>query len=261
LKFPYLEVINYLSNGYESKYHGLQTTLTQRAWRGFSFVAGYSWAHTIDQASFNRGQNPQNSYDPAGEYGSSDNDIRHRFTFSMTYYIPGRDGFGQMLKGWQLTSIVTLQTRLPWNVVDGYQSGNDVSGSGEFSDRWNFFGNPQDFQPSPTGIPFFLTGTPTVPNDPAYAINNPACTAHASTDVLQYAGCYQDGNPVMTPPEFGFFGTMRRNIFRGPGYHNWDFSVTKMWTFHERFSVQLLGEFFNILNHPNSPTRMAWADS
>jgi len=139
-------------------------------------------------------------------------------------------------------------------VVDGYQSGNDVSGSGEFSDRWNFFGNPQDFQPSPTGIPFFLTGTPTVPNDPAYAINNPACTAHASTDVLQYACCYQDGNPVMTPPEFGFFGTMRRNIFRGPGYHNWDFSVTKMWTFQERFSVQLLGEFFNILNHPNFTT-------
>ncbi|HZT00609.1 MAG TPA: hypothetical protein VFA40_27750 [Terriglobales bacterium] len=40
MKFPYLEVINYLSNGYESKYHGLQTTLTQRAWGGFSFVAG-----------------------------------------------------------------------------------------------------------------------------------------------------------------------------------------------------------------------------
>jgi outer membrane receptor protein involved in Fe transport len=251
VKFPYLEVINYLSNGYESKYHGLQTTLTQRAWRGFSFVAGYTWAHALDQASFNRGQNPQNSFDPAGEYGSSDNDIRHRFTFSMTYDIPGRDGYGQMLKGWQLTSIVTLQTGLPWNVVDGYQSGNDVSGSGEFSDRWNFFGNPKDFKPSPTGIPFFLNGTPSVPDDPTYAINNPACTAHASTDVLEYAGCYQDGNSVMTPPEFGFFGTMRRNIFRGPGYHNWDFSVTKMWTFHERFSVQLRGEFFNILNHPN----------
>ena len=34
-------------------------------------------------------------------------------------------------------------------------------------------------------------------------------------------------------------------------YYNWDFSVTKIWTFHERFSVQLRGEFFNILNHPN----------
>jgi outer membrane receptor protein involved in Fe transport len=252
VKFPYLEVINYLGNGYESKYHGLQTTLTQRAWRGFSFVAGYTWSHALDQASFNRGQNPQNSFDPAGEYGSSDNDIRHRLTFSMTYDIPGRDGFGQMLKGWQLTSIVTLQSGLPWNVVDGYQSGNDVSKSGEYSDRWNFFGNPMDFKPSPTGIPYFLTGAPGPGDDPTkFAINNAACTAHASTDVLQYAGCYQDGNSVMTPPEFGFFGTMRRNIFRGPGYHNWDFSITKAWTFHERFSVQLRGEFFNILNHPN----------
>ena len=55
----------------------------------------------------------------------------------------------------------------------------------------------------------------------------------------------------MTPPSAGTFGTMKRNIFRGPGYHNWDFSVTKVWNFHERVSVQLRGEFFNILNHPN----------
>ena len=34
--FPYLAVVNYLTNGYESKYDGLQTTLTQRAWRGSS---------------------------------------------------------------------------------------------------------------------------------------------------------------------------------------------------------------------------------
>ena len=24
-----------------------------------------------------------------------------------------------------------------------------------------------------------------------------------------------------------------------------------MWTFHERFGLQLRGEFFNVLNHPN----------
>ena len=82
--FPYLAVVNYLTNGYESKYDGLQTTLTQRAWRGVSFVAGYTWSHALDQASFNRGQNPQDSTNPAAEYGSGDNDIRHRFTFSMT---------------------------------------------------------------------------------------------------------------------------------------------------------------------------------
>jgi hypothetical protein len=249
--FPYLGVINFLSNGYESKYHGLQATLTQRAWKGVSFVAGYTWAHALDQASFNRAQQPQDSTNPAAEYASSDTDIRHRFTFSMTYDIPGRDGFAQLFKGWQVTSIVTLQTGLPWSVVDGFANGNDVSGTGEFSDRWNFFGNPSDFKPTPSGIPFFFTGTPGVNDDPTkFAINNAACLAHASVGALQSYGCYQDGRSVMTPPDFGTFGTMGRNLFRGPGYRNWDFSITKNWTLHERLSVQLRGEFFNILNHP-----------
>ena len=78
--FPYLEFINFLSNGYESKYHGLQATLTQRVRKGLSYVAGYTWSHALDQASFNRALQPQDSTNPAAEYASSDNDIRHRFT-------------------------------------------------------------------------------------------------------------------------------------------------------------------------------------
>ncbi len=44
---------------------------------------------------------------------------------------------------------------------------------------------------------------------------------------------------------------MGRNIFRGPSFSNWDFSVSKVWKFHERLKLQLRGEFFNILNHAN----------
>jgi hypothetical protein len=51
------------------------------------------------------------------------------------------------------------------------------------------------------------------------------------------------GNAVMTPPAFGTFGTMGRNLFRGPGYRNWDFSLVKNWTLRERFLIQLRGEF------------------
>ena len=39
--------------------------------------------------------------------------------------------------------------------------------------------------------------------------------------------------------------------FPGPGNANLDFSVAKRWQFSERVSLQLRGEFFNILNHPN----------
>jgi hypothetical protein len=47
------------------------------------------------------------------------------------------------------------------------------------------------------------------------------------------------------------FATAGRNIFRGPHYRNWDFSVVKTFRFGERISAQLRGEFFNVLNHTN----------
>jgi len=146
---------------------------------------------------------------------------------------------------------------LPWGVIDGFSNGNDVSLTGEFSDRWDFFGSPSAFSPSPDGpIPYFLSGTPDPsdplgPTDPAFAINNASCTAHASLAALQDFGCYVKGKGILTPPDPGTFGTMGRNIFRGPAYRNWDFSLVKTWTVRERLGVQLRAEFFNILNHPN----------
>jgi len=53
------------------------------------------------------------------------------------------------------------------------------------------------------------------------------------------------------PPNSGQFGTMGRNLFRGPGYRNWDFSIIKTWNIREGLAFQLRGEFFNVLNHPN----------
>jgi hypothetical protein len=266
-RFPYLGVINYLSNGYESKYNGLQATLTQRAWRGITFVAGYTWAHALDQASLNRAQQPQDSTHPGAEYASSDLDIRHRLTLSMTCDIPGRDGFAQMMKGWQINSIVTLQTGLPWSVVDGFSNGNDASGTAEFSDRWNFYGNPSDFKPAPSGIPYFAgSGDPTNPtsnsscNGQALALDGGVSGGSATTSLSKF-GCYADRSSFMIPPPIGTFGTMGRILFRGPGYRNWDFSITKNWTMHERLSVQLRGEFSTFSTIPLSPTRTVSADS
>jgi hypothetical protein len=256
-QFPFLSNINWLSNGYQSKYHGLQASFTQRVTRGLSFIAGYTYSHTLDQASLNRAAQPQNSLNPSAEYGNSDLDIRHRFTFSFTYELPSIKWWGQMLEGWQLNSIIVLQGGLPWGVIDGYANGNDVSLTGEYSDRWNYFGSPSAFNPSPGGpIPYFLSGKPDAtdplgPTDPAFAINNAACTAHASLTALQDFGCYVKGNGILTPPDPGTFGTMGRNIFRGPAYRNWDFSLVKTWTAREKLGVQLRAEFFNILNHPN----------
>jgi hypothetical protein len=264
-QFPYLSFINYLSNGYESKYHGLQLTFNQRLTHGLSFIAGYTWAHAIDQASLNRAIQPQNSLNPRAEWASSDIDIRQRFTLALTYAVPGIKSWGQMLEGWQLNSILTLQTGLPWGPIDGFYStgGSDISKTAEFADRWNFTGKPSDFRYSTSGgLPYIspssftvdLNGdvTGVVSGAPAGAATCfAAAGSQAAANSLASLGCYAVRNSVLTPPAAGTFGTMGRNLFRGPGYRNWDLSVVKIWTFRERFALQLRGEFFNVLNHPN----------
>src|SRR5258708_27349921 len=134
----------------------------QRAWKGLNFVAGYTWAHSIDDVSLNRAQQPQDSTRPDLERASSDSDLRHRLTLALTYEVPSRKGYGHLLEGWQLNSIVTIQGGLPWNLIDGNINGSDSSGTGEFADRWNIIGNPANFKPSTTGIPFVDPGFFTV---------------------------------------------------------------------------------------------------
>ena len=146
-----------------------------------------------------------------------------------------------------------MQTGQPFGVMD---AGTDVSLTGELNDRWDFYGNPQDFKSTPTGIPFFQPGIPTnPPNDPTYAINNPLCKNTAASNGLTTSmltfGCYASGNSVLLPPIIGTQGTMGRNIFRDTGFHNVDFSLAKNWKFGERLGAQFRAEFFNIFNHPN----------
>src|SRR5437660_7237607 len=114
-KFPYLANTYQMGNIYKSNYNGLQTTLTSRNFHGLSAVVGYTYSHSLDDVGanwdFGAGSGiPQHNLVPHTEYASSDFDIRHRFTLAMTYLIPGKEGFAQLLKGWQLNSIVTLSS-------------------------------------------------------------------------------------------------------------------------------------------------------
>lgn len=112
-KFPYLSFIDMLGNQDSSIYHGLQVTVRQRTNHGVYFVAGYTYAHAIDTSSGNRALDIQDSYNPAVERGNSSFDIRHRFTFAVTYDLPSRKGYKQMLEGWRMNSIFTAQTGAP----------------------------------------------------------------------------------------------------------------------------------------------------
>ena len=124
---------------------------------------------------------------------------------------------------------------------------DNISGTNEFADRWDFFGNPKDFTSGPNPIPFYTGSTLS-----AFPQVLPECGKHCRSQASMFAiGCYAQGNSAMIPPAAGTFGTMGRNIFRDSGFRNWDLSVTKQMKFQERLTAQFRAEFFNILNHPN----------
>ncbi len=271
--FPTLSNIYQLGNGADSIYHGLQVTLRQNSTKGLYFVAGYTWAHAIDTSGSNRQFNIQNSYDPAFERSNSDSDIRNRFTFAMTYELPSKHGFAQMLQGWHVNGIFTAQGGTPLFIYDSF---NDISGTGEFNDHWNITGDPANLHWSKnTPIPFLDADQfSTVEYDPVNELFhatgglNPTAQrcydqafrlgGQAGADQLIngpddsiYGGCFASGGTIVTPPAPGTFGDMRRNVVYGPGFVNLDFSVIKDFKLGERFAVQLRGEVFNLLNHPN----------
>ena len=59
--------------------------------------------------------------------------------------------------------------------------------------------------------------------------------------------------PCFTPSQFttAGFGNFPRNLFRGPGYFDIDYSVMKNVPIRERIHLAIGASFYNILNHPN----------
>jgi hypothetical protein len=268
-QFPYLKYIDYFGNLDTSNYNGLQAVLTTRNYHGLTLTGGYTYSHALGESS-DQGTSgglviPQDSYGcfRCQLYTSTAFDMRHRFTISGTYAIPGRKGFAQMMEGWSINTAAVIQTGTPWGIND---TSTDFAGVGEANGRnpqanegiqWDFIGNPKDFEavhnfdgvtPGPTGV----TGVPYYPGT-----TNPQCLAQSqamgplAVASLHNLGCYALGSSVLVPPAYGSFGTMPRNPWRDQGFRNWDLSIAKQFRLNERFSAQFRVEFFNILNQIN----------
>jgi hypothetical protein len=290
-KFPYLGEIDRLSNLDKSNYNALQVTLTQRPTRGLSLLAGYTYSHGLDDGSNNSNDivMPPDSRNPtAGIYGSSIFDIRHRLTVSTTYAIPGRKGLGQLLQGWELNSVVTLQSPSPWGAQDmsnDFTGTNQVNELNSYGQLWNLTGSPNDFTAGrnvPTacwsgagGSAITGCSIPGVaPNPSSNPLGAPTACLNAvgsnlgELNTLSAVGCYisANGKSVLTPPALGgSIGNSGRNVFRDLGFKNWDVSVLKETKFKERLTAQFRAEFFNVLNHanfsdPNGPAGAGFND-
>jgi len=232
-----------------SHYNALEVGVTKRMSQGLSFTGSYTWSHCLDENSgtqlFYIGNDPRN---PASAYGNCDFDRTHVFSATYLYQLPnfassGRSGFlRQVVNGWQVSGVTTLQSGLPYTVFDF---------SGGFG---SIFYSINNFVTDPivqvTSVrQATLQGTLGV--NPA----QPSLNVNAFTMSTIPPG--QMGVPPCDPNtgacdtfETGF-STTGRNIFRGPFQANFDFSVAKNFKISDRLNLRYDAQFFNIFNHPN----------
>jgi len=273
--FPYLHYITQAGNGGFSNYNAMEVTIQSRGYHGLRFISGYTWAHALDtQTSISHSQ-------PIGPdkrnfsliYGNGDADIRNRFTFSPSYAIPSRKAPAQMLEGWQVSSIITLQSGSPWYANDSKT--DDFLGNGENADQsivggviqpWNYTGPRSAFQAGPNPIPCFgkLAGCTAYVGAPPTECVTAAEAPYAGNAQLQQlalaalynSACYEQNGGILTPPAYGTVGNATRGSFPGPTYYNVDFSLAKDWKWKERFGATFRFEVFNLFNRADfaSPT-------
>jgi hypothetical protein len=80
-------------------------------------------------------------------------------------------------------------------------------------------------------------------------------TALTSGSIEQRINAYLKPEAFVPAPVVGIdgstgFGTLGRNIFRGPFQQNWDMSLAKSWTVREGQGVKFSVDLFNVWNHP-----------
>ncbi|MGH9326612.1 MAG: carboxypeptidase regulatory-like domain-containing protein [Terriglobia bacterium] len=119
-------------NSVDSIYNALQMTAKTRAWHGVSMLAGYTWSKSLDLGSSDLEgfcASPQNPYNLHDEWGISDFNVPSRFTVDMIWSLPflrnRRHGLlSEVLGGWTVSNIITLQSGLPFTPIIGTNPAN-----------------------------------------------------------------------------------------------------------------------------------------
>jgi Carboxypeptidase regulatory-like domain/TonB-dependent Receptor Plug Domain len=141
--FPGLGAVE-LAQSYEYEgFNSLQLNVTRRESNGLTLLSNIVWSKTIDNTSIATEGNagPPNPFNLASGRGPADFDQTIRYNLSANYLIPNANVQGwknEIVNGWQVNAIVSLQTGFPFTVL----SGTDRSLSGVGNDYADRVGNP-----------------------------------------------------------------------------------------------------------------------
>jgi len=234
-----------------STYHSIEAGVSKTSPRlGLGFQASYTFSKSLDNASTLQGgfglggaaggvvlqPPPQDPRNLAAEKGPSTFDLTHIVTLSFVQVLPFNRVAAlaplskRLTAGWQLLNISTLTSGPPFTVLSGIQQTGLGAGSAD--------------RPDQIGQAVFSTSR-TVREDYFGLGANNASLFYIPVD-----------NPGGTGPNRGRLGTLGRNTFRGPGFHNFDFALMKDTPLAPRgksepVTLEFRAEFFNVFNLVN----------
>jgi hypothetical protein len=238
-----------------SYYDALELQLAKHMSHGFQMQGTYTWGKSIDTSSatlagdsFGNSISSLNYFDLSLTRGPSDFNVGRTLVVNGTWEVPTPKSFSGparwLADGWELGLIFTASDGVPftptWGI--GGDPANTLSGDdfafpnrlkGPGCNTATNPGNPSNY------IKTDCFGIPTAPNAAFWNANCLQTVGNANSTNLQ---C------------FNLRGNSGRNVLKGPGVTDLDFSVFKnnrVKRISETFNVQFRVEMFNILNHPN----------
>lgn len=230
----------------QSTYNALQVSLTRRMAKGLQFLASYTFAKAIDNASgrdeFDFSTILGDQLDNRANRGVSDFNRTHRFVLSYLWELPEptlarRSTITRLFfSNWQLAGVVVAMSGQPIDIVD--------TGAGSFYGLNNGV--------NPLARPNWAPGTSrqaAFRNVPPGYFFNPLVFVRpviAAGRPIRSSGGAAIANALGTD-----MGNVGRNSLRGPNQNNVDLSVTKRFRIDESRNIEFRTEVFNLLNHVN----------
>jgi Carboxypeptidase regulatory-like domain/TonB dependent receptor len=252
-----LNNINQVNGGGNSNYNAVWATVNKHFSHGLQFLGSYTFSKSLDYNSLSTAESLviQNAYNPRGDYGLSEFDVRHRFVLSGFYELPFKSN--RLVSGWQLGLVNQVQSGSPLTpaLAIGPGPGISLTVRPDLLQNVSGTGGPSQYFSNPTLCQHFSGalqgGLPAIPDcavtpNAAFAIpctfsNVPVSNNPASPNNKVYPVVFGTCHP----------GTLGRDAITGPGFLNTDFSVTKNTKLTEKFTLQFRGEMFDVFNHPN----------
>jgi hypothetical protein len=220
--YPGYGSISYYQNAATSSYNALQISVNRRLAHGFQYGLAYTWSKAMDYADSDSGT-VATYQSHSWNYGKAGFDQTHVLVINYTWDVPKASKLWniqpvrQAFDNWQLSGITSFVSGSPLGITLTTSDGRDITGGGD-------------------AARVVVTGKAELP--------------FGSRSFSKWFN-----SSVIACPTIGYAGDAPKDVFRGPGFNNWDMSLVKKIPIRsESRFLQLRAEFYNAFNHTQFAT-------